>query len=214
MVERTTESAISPSTGRTLPDRYIEGTCPICGYPEARGDQCDNCGNQARPHRPDRPAQQDQRGDPGVRPDHPVLPGPARARRRAGGMAGRARGRGHLAAQRHQVLPAHPPGDPAAGDDPGHRLGHPGARLGGPADQAAVRVVRRRRRLPVRLDRVGPAHRRRRGVAAVVERRRGAVLLLHGQGQHRLPLPDLAGRACSGTTARASAAAGPAPTAR
>src|SRR6185503_2565779 len=35
--------------GRTLPDRYIEGTCPICGYPEARGDQCDNCGNQLDP---------------------------------------------------------------------------------------------------------------------------------------------------------------------
>ncbi len=46
MVERTTKGAISPSTGRTLPDRYIEGTCPICGYAEARGDQCDNCGNQ------------------------------------------------------------------------------------------------------------------------------------------------------------------------
>ena len=41
--------AISPSTGRTLPDRYIEGTCPICGYPSARGDQCDNCGNQLDP---------------------------------------------------------------------------------------------------------------------------------------------------------------------
>ncbi|MGH3348470.1 MAG: methionine--tRNA ligase, partial [Nocardioides sp.] len=46
MVEQTTQAAISPSTGRTLPDRYIEGTCPICGYPDARGDQCDNCGNQ------------------------------------------------------------------------------------------------------------------------------------------------------------------------
>ncbi|MGH3472010.1 MAG: methionine--tRNA ligase [Nocardioidaceae bacterium] len=46
MVEQTTEGAISPSTGRTLPDRYIEGTCPICGYAGARGDQCDNCGNQ------------------------------------------------------------------------------------------------------------------------------------------------------------------------
>ena len=43
---RTTLGAISPSTGRTLPDRYIEGTCPICGYDSARGDQCDNCGNQ------------------------------------------------------------------------------------------------------------------------------------------------------------------------
>src|SRR3954454_14067740 len=46
MVEQTTRGAISPSTGRTLPDRYIEGTCPICAFPEARGDQCDNCGNQ------------------------------------------------------------------------------------------------------------------------------------------------------------------------
>jgi methionyl-tRNA synthetase len=41
--------AVSPSTGRTLPDRYIEGTCPICGYESARGDQCDNCGNQLDP---------------------------------------------------------------------------------------------------------------------------------------------------------------------
>src|SRR5581483_11330152 len=46
---RTTLGAISPSTGRTLPDRYIEGTCPICGYDSARGDQCDNCGNQLDP---------------------------------------------------------------------------------------------------------------------------------------------------------------------
>ncbi|HET9658193.1 MAG TPA: methionine--tRNA ligase [Kineosporiaceae bacterium] len=46
MIEQTTTGAISPSTGRTLPDRYIEGTCPRCGYDGARGDQCDNCGNQ------------------------------------------------------------------------------------------------------------------------------------------------------------------------
>lgn len=49
MVEQTQLGAISPSTGRTLPDRYIEGTCPFCGYGEARGDQCDNCGNQLEP---------------------------------------------------------------------------------------------------------------------------------------------------------------------
>jgi len=46
---RTAMGAISPSTGRTLPDRYIEGTCPICGFDGARGDQCDNCGNQLDP---------------------------------------------------------------------------------------------------------------------------------------------------------------------
>jgi methionyl-tRNA synthetase len=49
VVEKTQLGAISPSTGRTLPDRYIEGTCPICGYESARGDQCDNCGNQLDP---------------------------------------------------------------------------------------------------------------------------------------------------------------------
>lgn len=48
-VEQTTYGAISPSTGRTLPDRYIEGTCPICKTPGARGDQCDACGNQLDP---------------------------------------------------------------------------------------------------------------------------------------------------------------------
>ncbi len=41
--------AFDPVSGRTLPDRYIEGKCPICGFPEARGDQCDNCGNQLDP---------------------------------------------------------------------------------------------------------------------------------------------------------------------
>jgi methionyl-tRNA synthetase len=49
IVERTMLVSFSPATGHTLPDRYIEGTCPICGYPEARGDQCDNCGNQLDP---------------------------------------------------------------------------------------------------------------------------------------------------------------------
>jgi methionyl-tRNA synthetase len=49
LVKKTQMGAFDPPTGRTLPDRYIEGKCPICGYPEARGDQCDNCGNQLDP---------------------------------------------------------------------------------------------------------------------------------------------------------------------
>ncbi|RNE48586.1 methionine--tRNA ligase [Corynebacterium alimapuense] len=49
MIRETTMGAVSPSTGRTLPDRYIEGTCPLCGADGARGDQCDNCGNQLDP---------------------------------------------------------------------------------------------------------------------------------------------------------------------
>src|SRR5215210_694691 len=47
--ERTTLGAFSATTGHTLPDRYIEGTCPNCGFPNARGDQCDNCGKQLDP---------------------------------------------------------------------------------------------------------------------------------------------------------------------
>ena len=49
VVERETLGAFSATTGHTLPDRYIEGTCPICGFESARGDQCDNCGNQLDP---------------------------------------------------------------------------------------------------------------------------------------------------------------------
>ena len=49
LFEKTTMGAFSATTGHTLPDRYIEGTCPICGFESARGDQCDNCGNQLDP---------------------------------------------------------------------------------------------------------------------------------------------------------------------
>jgi methionyl-tRNA synthetase len=49
IVEQTTMGAFSATTGQTLPDRYIEGTCPHCGFPDARGDQCDNCGKQLDP---------------------------------------------------------------------------------------------------------------------------------------------------------------------
>jgi methionyl-tRNA synthetase len=49
VTEHSQLSAIDAATGRGLPDRYVEGTCPICGYDGARGDQCDNCGNQLDP---------------------------------------------------------------------------------------------------------------------------------------------------------------------
>jgi methionyl-tRNA synthetase len=49
IVEQSMLVAFSRTTGTTLPDRYIEGTCPHCGYPDARGDQCDNCGRQLDP---------------------------------------------------------------------------------------------------------------------------------------------------------------------
>ncbi|GAA2316597.1 methionine--tRNA ligase [Streptomyces kunmingensis] len=41
--ERAVRQVYSPVDGRFLPDRYVEGTCPHCGYDKARGDQCENC---------------------------------------------------------------------------------------------------------------------------------------------------------------------------
>ncbi|SHG86611.1 methionyl-tRNA synthetase [Cognatiyoonia sediminum] len=43
------EQVYSHTDGRFLPDRYIEGTCPNCGFESARGDQCDNCTKQLDP---------------------------------------------------------------------------------------------------------------------------------------------------------------------
>lgn len=41
----TQQQLYDPQAGRFLADRYVEGTCPVCGYADARGDQCDNCGS-------------------------------------------------------------------------------------------------------------------------------------------------------------------------
>jgi methionyl-tRNA synthetase len=41
----------SPSADKFLPDRYVEGTCYICGFVGARSDQCDNCGNVLEPEK-------------------------------------------------------------------------------------------------------------------------------------------------------------------
>jgi methionyl-tRNA synthetase len=46
---QTTTAPYDPVAQRFLPDRYIEGTCPHCGFAEARGDQCDNCGRVLDP---------------------------------------------------------------------------------------------------------------------------------------------------------------------
>jgi methionyl-tRNA synthetase len=43
LFRKTTPQMYSPASGKFLPDRYVEGTCPVCGYEHARGDQCDNC---------------------------------------------------------------------------------------------------------------------------------------------------------------------------
>ncbi len=50
LIREVSETQIySKADGRFLPDRYIEGTCPNCGFESARGDQCDNCTKQLDP---------------------------------------------------------------------------------------------------------------------------------------------------------------------
>ena len=49
VAEATQPAAFCAREGRSLPDRYVEGTCPSCGAPDARGDQCDTCGRTLDP---------------------------------------------------------------------------------------------------------------------------------------------------------------------
>ncbi|MCA2014007.1 methionine--tRNA ligase [Cereibacter sphaeroides] len=49
IAEVSEKQVYSNADGRFLPDRYIEGTCPNCGYDRARGDQCENCTKQLDP---------------------------------------------------------------------------------------------------------------------------------------------------------------------
>ena len=49
ITKKAVEQYYCPKCKRFLPDRYVEGTCPHCGYDKARGDQCDNCGRWLEP---------------------------------------------------------------------------------------------------------------------------------------------------------------------
>ena len=188
----TTLGAISPSTGRTLPDRYIEGICPICNYPHARGDQCDNCGNQLDPSDLGEPRSRINGETPEFREtEQLMLDLPAFSQSLHRWLDTRTAWRPNVL-NFSRNLHRRPQ---AAGDQPRHRLGRqdPARRLVRLADEALLRLVRRRRRLPVGVGGVGRAHGRQGRLEAVVVRPGGVGLLLHGQGQHHLPLGDVAG---------------------
>ena len=156
--------SFSPTTGHTLPDRYIEGTCPICGYPEARGDQCDNCGNQLDPTDLINPRSRVDGSVPGVPGDEAPVPRPAEVRGHAPELD---RGARRLAPERAQLLARAPRRDQAACDHPRSRLGRPDSdpRLRGRPEQAHLRLVRRRDRLSLGEHRVGDADRLTRRLA-------------------------------------------------
>ena len=195
MIEQTTTGAISPSTGRTLPDRYIEGTCPICGYDGARGDQCDNCGNQLDAAELINPRSRINGEIAAVRRDRALLPRPAGAGRDARRLAAARRTdwRPNVLKFSLNLLDDVRPRAMTRDIDWGIPVPLPGWQ-----DNPS-------KRLYVWFDAVIGY------LSASIEwaRRSGDAdawrqwwndpaarsLLLHGQGQHHLPLPDLAGRA-------------------
>jgi len=67
----TTQQFFDTQVGRFLPDRYVEGSCPFCGYEKARGDQCDNCGRTLDPEQLINPRSRLTGASPEMRPtDH------------------------------------------------------------------------------------------------------------------------------------------------
>ena len=204
---KTTLGAISPSTGRTLPDRYIEGTCPICGYPSARGDQCDNCGNQLDPTDLINPVSKINGETPlFVEQEHYFLDLPAFTDALGAWLKSK---EGHW---RPNVLKF----SLNLLDDLQPRAITRDLDWGVPVPLDGWRD-RNDKRIYVWFDAVigylsasieWAAQVRRPGrLAGLVERRERRGLLLHGQGQHRLPLGDLAGDAARLRRARAPRAA-------
>ena len=202
--------AISPSTGRTLPDRYIEGTCPICGYDSARGDQCDNCGNQLDPIDLINPKSRINGETPKfVETEHFFLDLPALAEALRQWLDTREGWRPNVLRFSRNLL-----------DDLQPRAITRDLEWGVPIPLDGWRD-RTDKRIYVWFDAVigylsaSIEWARRSGDPdawrqVVVRRRRGQGrpgLLLHGQGQHRLPLGDLAGAAAPATPARAPATA-------
>ena len=196
-VEQTTYGAISPSTGRTLPDRYIKGTCPICGYDGARGDQCDNCGNQLDPVDLINPRSKINGEMPEfIETQHFFLDLPALAEalgewldeREASGTW-----RPNVIRFSQNILKEIRPRAMTRDIDWGIPVPLDGWR-DNPTKKLYVWFDAVIGYLSASIEWARRSRRPRR-LAPVVERPGGAVLLLHGQGQHHLPQPDLARRA-------------------
>ena len=183
--------AISPSTGRTLPDRYVEGTCPICGYEAARGDQCDNCGNQLDPADLINPRSRINGETPQfVETEHFFLDLPAFAESLGHWLSTRTDWRPNVLKFSANLVEDLKPRAITRDLDWGVPIP-----LDGWRDQPMKRLyvwfdaVIGYLSASVEWARRGPRPGR---LEAVVDRPRRAGLLLHGQGQHRLPLGDLA----------------------
>ena len=189
--EQETLGAFSASTGHTLPDRYIEGTCPICGFDGARGDQCDNCGNQLDPVDLIDPRSKID-GAPPVfeKTKHLFLDLPAFKEQLTAWIASKDEWRQNVKRFSLNFVAELKPRAITRDLDWGVPIPVPGLRRA--RGQADLRLVRRRHRLPLGLDRVGGESRHARRLARVVAEPVRRARVLHGEGQHRLPHRHLA----------------------
>ena len=78
-VQRTQRQPFDPEAGMFLADRFIRGTCPVCGYTDAYGDQCEHCGSTLAPEDLIEPRSALSRRDARRARDAPLVPA---ARRR------------------------------------------------------------------------------------------------------------------------------------
>src|SRR5664279_2413490 len=178
IVAKTQLGAMSPSTGRTLPDRYIEGTCPHCGYDGARGDQCDNCGRQLDPIELKNPRSRINGETPlFIETEHLFLDLPALAESLGSWLETRRDWRPNVLKYSANLISELRPRPVTRDLDWGIPIP-----VEGWDDQPMKRIY-------VWFDAVVGY------LSASIEWARRSQLLLHGQGQHHLPLGDLAGHA-------------------
>ncbi len=213
-IEKTTFGARSPSTGRTLPDRYIEGACRSAATrAHAATSVTTAATSSTRPT--GEPPLADQRRDPGVRRDPAFLPRPPGAGRRPQGVARRARGEREVAAERDPVPPEHPGGDPSAAMTHDIDWGIPVPFDGWRDDPTSGSTSGSTRSSAIsRRASSGPVVRATQmlGAAGGTRRRRERTqpgLLLHGQGQHHLPIARSGLPSCWPTRATGTRAARP-----
>ena len=154
--EAESKQMYSPTEGRFLPDRYVEGTCPVCGYKEARGDQCDNCGSWYEAYELIEPHSKVTGGPVEVRETtHLYLDLPKFSDRLREYVAGQEHWRTSV---KNFILGIIDGGLEKRPDNAGHPVGRPRPRAG-LRGQALLRVVRRLHRLRLLDDGVGREHR-------------------------------------------------------
>ena len=111
--EKQEQQFYDEQAGMFLPDRYVEGTCPVCANPDARGDQCEKCGSYLNPTELDQSEKQDQRPAPCGPAHDPLVFSPRGLPDEARGVRAGARCVRRLEGERPAVLPGMVQGGPA-----------------------------------------------------------------------------------------------------